>query len=66
VWVRGGGALVFEKNERMMERPWRTIALQISRVYRTVLIQTVMVVAGIIPMYLMAIERLDILITAGS
>lgn len=50
-------SLVYESYVNMLERPQRTIALRVAMGYRTVSTQAVLVVAGLIPAHLMAMER---------
>jgi len=54
IWV---DAFQFENNVKMILGPQRKIALRIDMAYRTVSTSAVMVVAGTIPVHLMARER---------
>uniref|UniRef100_A0A2S2QP02 Retrovirus-related Pol polyprotein from type-1 retrotransposable element R1 2 n=1 Tax=Sipha flava TaxID=143950 RepID=A0A2S2QP02_9HEMI len=56
VW---SGSLVHEHYVKMLERPQRTIGLRVAMAYRTVSTQAALVVSGLIPAYLMAIERTE-------
>lgn len=48
---------MYESYVNMLERPQRTIALRVAMGYRTVSTQAVLVVAGLIPAHLIAMER---------
>lgn len=54
IWA---SALVFERNVKTLQRPQRTIALRVAMAYRTVSTQAILVVAGIVPAHLLALER---------
>ncbi|VVC46488.1 Endonuclease/exonuclease/phosphatase,Reverse transcriptase domain [Cinara cedri] len=54
VWA---GAMVFESNTSIIQRPQRTVALRVATAYRTVSTPAVLVIAGMIPVHLLAEER---------
>lgn len=53
VWT---GSLVHEYYVNILERPQRTIGLRVAMAYRTVSTQVALVVSGLIPAHLMAIQ----------
>lgn len=55
IWAH---ALEFDINKSTLLKPQRIIALRIAMGYRTVSTEAILVVAGIIPAHLMALERL--------
>lgn len=54
VWA---DALVFETNVQTLVRPQRRIALRVAMAYRTVSANAILVVAGMIPVHLKALEQ---------
>lgn len=57
VW---SSSLVFDRNVETLERPQRCIALRVAAAYRTVSSDAALVVAGLIPAHLKAMERTEI------
>jgi len=56
IWAK---ALVFSRNVETIGRPQRTMAVRIARAYRTISTAAVMVIAGLIPVHLLAWERVQ-------
>lgn len=56
VW---SGSLVYESYVNMLERPQRIITHRVVMAYRTVSTQAALIVSGLIPAHLMAIEGTD-------
>lgn len=63
VWV---GALSFASNINILLGPQRTMALRVSMAYRTVSTGAVLVVAGLIPVHLLAQERAEVRCGRGT
>lgn len=54
IWA---SALAFDINVKFLQRPMRTMALRVASAYRTVSTAAIFVIAGMIPVHLLAKER---------